>query len=101
MPFYQDSRDTLRIELVYAAYKKILKIDLSDTLQVRRSLPFVLVSKEKAEEVLPEYVLDKVELTPIDRYNDNPWPKGHRRYTEDFINYVTVIREKKDDEQDE
>ena len=101
LPFYQDSRDTLRIELVYAAYKKILKIDLSDTLQVRRSLPFVLVSKEKAEEVLPEYVLDKVELTPIDRYNDNPWPKGHRRYTEDFINYVTVIREKKDDEQDE
>lgn len=94
LPFYRDSEESLRIELVYAAYRKIEAIDLSDTLQVRKALPFALVSKERAEEVLPEYWSDKVELTPIGRYDDNPWPEGHRRYTKDFINYVTVIREK-------
>ena len=95
LPFYYDSDEVIRIELVYAAYKKIQKIDLSDSATVSRAMPFVLVSKVPAEEILPSYLKSSANIQQIDVYNDNPWPEGHRRYNETFISYVTLIQNKK------
>ena len=93
LPFYYLSTDTLRIELVYEAHKRIEDIDLADTTAVKKALPFVLLSSTEhiSEE---EKWKSSVTITPVGRYDDNPWPQGHRRYTEDFIKYVTVWRQK-------
>lgn len=93
LPFYYLSTDTLRIELVYEAHKRIEDIDLADTTAVKKALPFVLLSS--TEHISGEEKWkSSVTITPVGRYDDNPWPQGHRRYTEDFIKYVTVWRQK-------
>ena len=91
LPFYYPATDTLRIELVYEANKKIKAIDLGDTMAVKAALPFVLLS---SKEQIPEENKWKsiVDITKVGRYDDNPWSKGHRRYKEYFIKYVTVWR---------
>lgn len=92
LPFYHDAQEEMRIELVYAAYKKIRPIDLSDSAGVCRAMPFVLVSRKTAEETLPGYLKRCASLKPVGLFDDNPWPKGHRLHREAFINYVTVVQ---------
>ncbi len=98
LPFYHDEKEAMRIELVYAAYKKILPINLSDSAELFQAMPFVLVSREEADKTLPDYVKQHAAITPVGCYNDNPWPEGHRRYTEDFITYVTVVKQIEDEQ---
>lgn len=95
LPFYYPATDSLRIELVYEAYKKIRKIDVSNAQSLHSAMPFVLVSSKEAEVMIPETLQQNIIMKHCGRYDDNPWPKGHKRYKEDFIKYVTVIREKK------
>jgi hypothetical protein len=93
VPFYYPEGENLRIELVYEAGRRILPWDMQkDSLPA--GLPFVLVSTRNAEETLPESVLDKVELELIDVYDDNHRPKGSRWYSDIFIKYVTLVKEK-------
>lgn len=93
VPFYYPKGENLRIELVYEAGRRILPWDMQkDSLPVE--LPFVLVSTRNAEETLPESVLDKVELELIGVYDDNHRPKGSRWYSDIFIKYVTLVKEK-------
>lgn len=94
LPFYYPATDTLRIEMVYEAYKKIRPINLQDTAAVHAALPFVLVSERAEEACTLEMNRQNVIIEPLGRYDDNPWPRGHRRYTQDFIKYLSVWKRK-------
>lgn len=94
LPFYHPASEEIRIELVYAAYKKILPLDLADSAAVMAAMPFALVQSAESEPVMPEWLRRNARIEAVDVYDDNPWPKGHRRYTPAFIKQVTIIRKK-------
>ncbi len=94
IPFYYPAGDSVRIEMVYAAYKKIEKIDLNDSVKVKALLPIALVYGVDFKLVYPEWIKNNAVVEPIDIYDDNPWPKGHRLYKSDFIKCLTIIRNK-------
>lgn len=89
LQFYHPATDSLRIELVYEANKKIQSIDLNDSVAVKKSLPFALLT---SKEHIPEEDKWKssISITSFGRFDDNPWPIGHRRYKDDLMKYVTV-----------
>ena len=64
VPFYYPEDEELRIELVYEAGRRILPWDLSasETLPVS---PMVLVSARSADEVLPDTLKSRVNMTFI------------------------------------
>lgn len=94
VPFCHPAQDSVRIELVYEAHRKILPLNLADSAAVMRRLPFALVSGKPARQELPSNVCREVEMVIIDRYDDNKHPRWNRLYTPDFINYVTLIKKK-------
>lgn len=94
LPFYHPVSEEIRIELVYAAYKKIQPLDLADSAAVMAAMPFALVQSTESEPMIPEWLRRNARIEPVDVYDDNPWPKGHRRYTPAFIKQVTIIRKK-------
>jgi hypothetical protein len=90
--FYHPSNESKRIELVYEAGRKITPINLNDSNEVKRRLPFALVSSKPVSEELPATMLHDVDTLRIDRYDDNKHPRKDRHYSADFINYVTLIK---------
>ncbi len=94
LPFYYNKEDRLRIELVYAARKKIRPLDMSRVDSVRRGLPCVLLTRGRVGEELPAALWERVDSTYLGRYDDNSWPPESRRYSESFIYHVTLLREK-------
>lgn len=96
VPFYYDANapEGVRIELVYAARRNILPLDLRDSVAVARALPFALLSHEgAARQFTPERLAD-VDTIHIGVYDDNRRPKGTRRYSSEFIYHLTLIRQK-------
>lgn len=96
VPFYYDANapEGVRIELVYAARKNILPLDLRDSVAVARALPFALLSHEgAARQFTPERLAD-VDTIHIGVYDDNRRPEGTRRYSSEFIYHLTLIRQK-------
>lgn len=100
MKMFHSSQESLRIELVYEAGRKILPLDLTDRKVVEEHLPFVLVSKADVRDVMSEDVLNNVDTARIGSFDDNKHPRGNKLYTGDFINNITVIRKKTRHEQD-
>lgn len=94
LPFHYNQRDHLRIELVYAARKKIRPLDTNCIDSVRKALPCVLLTHGRVGEELPPSVWEKADSTYIGRYDDNCWPRKNRRYSESFIYHVTLLKEK-------
>ncbi len=94
LPFYHLATEDIRMELVYAAYKKIQRLDLTDSTAVMAAMPFVLVQSIESEAAMPDWLKRNTIREEVDVYDDNPWPKGHRRYSSAFIKRVTIIRKK-------
>ena len=92
LEFFHPDSEELRIDVVYEAGRKILPIDLSDSATVVETLPFVLVSQHRAEELLPATLLPHLDLRFIDRYDDNRQQPSDKHYTPVFINNVTLIQ---------
>lgn len=90
IPFYYDKKDELRIEIVYEAGRKILPRSFQEGTDMPE-LPFALVSQEKAEEVLPESWLEKVQLKVIGIYDDNKRLAGSSLHSPKFVHQVTLI----------
>ncbi len=111
VPFCHIDTVPLRIELVYAAHRKIRPIS-PDSL--RSALPCALLTHRPIACELPADCLKGIEAIAIDCYDDNHRPKTNRRYSTDFIYHVTLLKAKeaadeskkennhtiKDDEQD-
>lgn len=92
VPFFHIDTVPLRIELVYAANRKIRPIS-ADSL--RKRLPCALLTHRPVAEVLPARCLEGIGIKPVGRYDDNRRPKTNRRYSDDFIYYVTLLRPEK------
>jgi len=92
VPFYSLTSDSLRIELVYEASKKIRPIDDKELVG---KLPCVLVSHDKAENVLPSNVKNRVEMKTIGSYDSNRQPKSDRHYQADLIYNATYLEKKR------
>lgn len=89
IPFYYLDGEPLRIELVYAADKKISPIDL-DTID--RVVPCALLSHKEASAILDSLGVSGLQIREIDFYDDNPFPKGSKRYKPDFLYHLTLIK---------
>lgn len=94
LPFYHNANEPIRIELVYEAHRKILPYDFADRQRVKSALPCVLVSRKWAREELPADVLSDVDTVSLGTFDDNKHPKNNRHYTADFINHVTILKNK-------
>lgn len=94
LPFYHPSQEELRIEMVYAAHRKILPLTLSDSATLISSLPCVVVSQKPIHEVIPEKLLQHVAVTSMGVYDDNRLPKHSRHYNTLFLNNVTLLKQK-------
>ena len=95
VPYYYNSSDSLRIEIVYAAGRKIRPLDVTNPDSVEAHLPLALFTHKSVGEELPAAVLERVDTTTIGHYDDNSRPKQYkRRYDEIFLYNVTLLRKK-------
>ena len=94
VPFYYPEDEELRIELVYEAGRRILPWDLSasETLPVS---PMVLVSARSADEVLPDTLKSRVNMTFIGKFDDNRRKANTKWHSDIFVRYVTLLEMKK------
>lgn len=95
LPFFYDEKDPLRIELVYAAHRKIRPIDVSDMDSVTHHLPCAILTHKRVGEELPKALWNKVDTTYVGRFDDNRRPATSSRYNETFIYHVTILRAKR------
>ena len=91
LPFYHLPSEPLRIELVDAAHRSIVPVDL-DSLQTK--VPCVLLTRRPLHEEMPKEELEQMKTCFIGRFDDNHRPKTNRRYSGDFIYYVTLVEKK-------
>lgn len=91
LPFYHNKDEVFRIEIVYEANKKIPALDLTNSEEVMNALPFVLVSQQPAEQEFPDSIREKLNFRFIDCYDNNTWPKGHKRYKSIFVSNITIV----------
>lgn len=94
LPFYHSKDEGLRIEIVYEAHKKIADIDLSNREAVMKALPFVLVSQQPAEALIPDSIRKDLDVRFVDCYDNNRWAKGSKRYSSTFVSNITILTRK-------
>lgn len=92
IPFYHNSAEPIRIELVYAANRKIKPLDFSDTTTVMSALPCAVMTHKYATAELPSSVVEKIDTVYIGLFDDNRRPKGNRRYNSDVIYHLTILK---------
>lgn len=94
IPFYYNKNVELRIEIVYAAGKKILPLDISDKEAVMKALPCVILTHKRAGEELPKSITDAVDTVYYGHYDDNHHPKTDKHYDKKFLFNVTLLKGK-------
>ena len=92
LPFYSVAGEELRIELVYEANKKIRPLDINDTTAVLRALPCALLTHQRVGEVLPNSLFNRIDTVWVGRYDNNRRPKNTRRYSDNFLYNVTILK---------
>jgi hypothetical protein len=91
IPFYHNEKDPLRIELVYAAHRRIRPLDISSADSVTAHLPCVILTHTPLEKEVPGELLELVDVRYIGEFDDNHRPKDNRRYSDIFKYHVTVL----------
>lgn len=94
IPFYSNEKDPLRIELVYAAGKKIRPLDVSNVDSVVSKLPLVILTRGYVSQEIPKELWESVDSVTIGQYDDNRRPKGSKRYSDIFVYNVTLLKKK-------
>lgn len=94
IPFYHDCDSTLRIELVYAANRKILPLNIHSADSVAAKLPCAILTKTGAGQTLPQEVTAIADTTYIGLFDDNHRPRGNRRYSSSFVYHITLLTPK-------
>lgn len=94
VPFYYNQKDELRIELVYAAGRKIRPLDMAHADSVKSVLPCAILTHGRAEEELPVKLLRSIDTTYIGQYDDNRWAKSSSRYNDKFVYHITLLKKK-------
>lgn len=94
IPFYYNQKDPIRIELVYAAHRKIRPLDVTNADSVKAAMPCVILTHKRINQELPVSLWQNTDSIYIGRYDDNRRPKNTRRYSDSFIYHVTLLKEK-------
>ena len=94
LPFYYNSAYELRIETVLHTYKKVRPLDFYDEEAVMQALPCAVLTETPLQEEMPAALLDKIDVTFVDRYDDNPRPKNQGRHASYFIHHVNILTAK-------
>ena len=94
LPMYYNKDEALRIELVYAANKKIQPLDLSDEKAVEKAVPCLLLTQENLASELPANMLQKIDTLHLGVYDDNRLPRHNRHYGKSLVNHVTMLKPK-------
>ena len=94
LPIYYNQDEELRIEVVYAANKRIAPLNLKDAKAVAQAAPCLLLTQKKLASELPASVLQSVDTLHVGVFDDNRLPRHNKHYDLSFVNYVTVLRPK-------
>jgi 4-amino-4-deoxy-L-arabinose transferase-like glycosyltransferase len=94
IPFYYNQKNDIRIEMVYAAHRKIRPLDATNVDSVEAAMPCVILTHKRINEELPASLWKKADSTYIGRYDDNRRPKGTQRYSDSFIYHITLLKKK-------
>ena len=94
IPFYHNEADPLRIELVYAANRKIRPLDVSDPDSIEAVLPCAILTHKPVAEELPSQLWEKVDTVYIGHFDDNRRPRNNRRYSDIFNYHITLLKKK-------
>lgn len=94
LPIYYNQDEELRIEVVYAANKRIAPLNLNDAKAVAQAAPCLLLTQKKLASELPASVLQSVDTLHVGIFDDNRLPRHNKHYDLSFVNYVTVLRPK-------
>lgn len=98
IPFYHNSRDPLRIELVERSHRKIKPLDVTAPMDspegILGRLPCAILTHGRAGEELPAAWWERIDTLYIDQYDDNPRPKGNRRHQPFFVYHLTLLKAK-------
>ena len=89
--FYHDTEEPLRIELVYAAHRKIRPLDLSSADSVAHALPCAILTHGSAADYLAPRLLEQVDTLRIGTFDDNRRPRSSKRHNPDFLYTVTLL----------
>ncbi len=92
LPFYNDAREPLRIELVNAARRQIRPLDVTNANTVLSRTPLVQLKHKYHAQPLPAEDQERQATLYIDTYDDNKQPQGNKRYSSNFIYRVTLLK---------
>ena len=94
LPLYYNKDESLRIELVCAANKPIMPLDLNDEEAVTQAAPCMLLTQKQLGNEMTGKVLQEIDTLHLGVYDDNRLPRHSSHYDKAFVNYVTVLKPK-------
>lgn len=94
IPFYHSDKEEIRMEIVYAANKRIRSLDFSCADSIINKLPMVILTHNPIDEEVPAEMWSLVDSIHLGCFDDNYWPKENRLYSSQFIYHATFINKK-------
>lgn len=93
--FYSRQGEELRIEMVYAAHRKIRPIDFSSADSMRKHLPMLVLSHKGASQELDPAIFQYADTLYIGHFDDNRRSVKSGKYNPTFIYHATLLTPKK------
>lgn len=90
-PFFHPETEFLRMELVYESNRIIRPMDFTDKNVINQKVPFILVSTQPVEQLMP---VDNYKITPIGKYDNNWRQTDSKRYNTELVKEVYLIEAK-------
>lgn len=94
LPYYHPAGEELRIEVVYAAGRKVSSLDLNDSVAIRRALPCVLLTHPEETDSLLGTLPHGLRLDSLGLYDDNHHPPSAKHYNPAMRYDATALHNK-------
>jgi len=88
LPFFYNSQEELRIELVYESDKTIAPLNISDTTLIYNQLPFVFVSGQSIDSIFNTL---QVDIDHIGTFDNNWQKRESKRFNPNLVREVAII----------
>jgi len=88
LPFFYNTQEELRIELVYEADKTIAPLNISDTTLIYNQLPFVFVSGQSIDSIFNTM---QVDIDHIGTFDNNWQKRESKRFNPNLVREVAII----------
>lgn len=92
--FYHKQGEELRIEMVYAAGRKIRPLDYSNAESLKASLPMVVLTHTGAANELNPEIFEETDTVYIGRFDDNRRSVTSGKYNPTFLYHATLVKPK-------